>query len=120
MKTRQASTFYRTQKMNSAKLIQVIQTGSSNGAGTTDDPHRIVTEYWSISGDLLARVDPFDPKDKDQQVCPIGDHGARMLGHLKDLENKGMEVACRKCGNVYDSRFEHLCPLDPKNVSAPR
>lgn len=42
----------------SAKLIQVIAVETVAGSGTELDPNRIVTEYWSLKGELLAVQDP--------------------------------------------------------------
>ena len=41
-----------------AKVIQVIQTIHTEGAGTKEDPKRVVNSYWSLEGDLLAANDP--------------------------------------------------------------
>ncbi len=50
---------------DSVKLIRVIETKTLRGAGTMDDPARIVTQYWSLDGELLADDDtyikPIDP-----------------------------------------------------------
>jgi hypothetical protein len=45
-----------------ARVIQVIETRlERRGAGKDEtDPIRIVTQYWSLSGELLAEVDPFN------------------------------------------------------------
>ncbi len=40
--------------VNEAKVIQVIETVSRIGKGTEEDPCRLVTEYWSLDGELLA------------------------------------------------------------------
>lgn len=37
-----------------ARVIQVIETESLEGKGTEDDPCRIITQYWSFDGTLLA------------------------------------------------------------------
>lgn len=42
---------------DSAKVIQVIETHSLCGEGTTKDPCRIVTQYWDFEGNLLAEND---------------------------------------------------------------
>lgn len=44
-----------------ARVIQVIETRiERRGSGKDEgDPIRIVTQYWSFEGDLLAEVDPF-------------------------------------------------------------
>lgn len=46
--------------MDEAKVIQVIKTTlTRRGSGKNDtDPIRIVTQYWSLDGELLAEVDP--------------------------------------------------------------
>ena len=45
--------------IQSAEVIQVIQTRSKRGEGTKKDPVRIVTQYWDFEGHLLAENDPF-------------------------------------------------------------
>ena len=42
-----------------AKLIQVIKTEEKRGEGKEDDPVRLVTQYWSTDGTLLAERDPL-------------------------------------------------------------
>lgn len=44
--------------IQSAEVIQVIQTRSKRGEGTEKDPVRIVTQYWDFEGHLLAENDP--------------------------------------------------------------
>lgn len=43
---------------DSAKVVQVIETKSTKGAGTESDLSRQVTQYWSLEGKLLAEYDP--------------------------------------------------------------
>lgn len=43
---------------NSAKVISVIKTTSTRGKGTSADPGRIVTQYWTFDGKLLFELDP--------------------------------------------------------------
>lgn len=43
---------------DSAKVIQVIVTEAIEGRGIEDDPIRSVLQYWSLDGELLAKVDP--------------------------------------------------------------
>ena len=45
---------------DSAKVIQVIETVSARGAGTPENPCRIVHQYWSLEGELLAENDPCE------------------------------------------------------------
>jgi len=40
-----------------AEVIQVIRTESLKGSGTPEDPFRIVVQYWSFDGKLLAEND---------------------------------------------------------------
>lgn len=42
----------------SVKLIEVIEVKTCVGKGTAVDPKRIITEYWSKAGSLLAVNDP--------------------------------------------------------------
>ena len=42
---------------DSAKVIQVIETKSARGAGTNEQPSRMVTQYWSLDGQFLAEID---------------------------------------------------------------
>ena len=45
--------------VDSARVIQVIETKSARGSGATEQPARIVTEYWSLNGEKLAELDPY-------------------------------------------------------------
>ena len=44
---------------DSAKVIQVIVTEAIEGRGIEDDPILSVLQYWSLDGELLAKVDPI-------------------------------------------------------------
>ena len=44
---------------DNAKLIKVIRTESIKGAGIEKDPVRIIVQYWSLQGQLLATVDNY-------------------------------------------------------------
>lgn len=41
------------------ELIEVIHTASVRGAGTEKSPVRVVHQYWSKSGELLAEKDEY-------------------------------------------------------------
>lgn len=41
-----------------AKVVQVILVETLIGKGSEEDPLRVVNEYWSLDGDLLAVTDP--------------------------------------------------------------
>jgi hypothetical protein len=43
--------------IHSIEVIQVIRTEAVRGKGADEDPSRIVTQYWSLDGQLLAEVD---------------------------------------------------------------
>lgn len=45
---------------DSAKIVQVIETKSIYGIGTTSDPCRIITQYWDFDGNMLAESDPVN------------------------------------------------------------
>ncbi len=45
---------------SSAEVMQVIKTTAARGSGSEEDPCRIVTQYWSLEGQLLAEHDPRD------------------------------------------------------------
>ena len=46
----------------SAEVILVIETKCTRGAGTSANPVRLVTQYWSLDGKLLAEKDSFIPE----------------------------------------------------------
>lgn len=43
----------------SAKEIKVIETISTRGSGYSGNPIRLVTQYWSLDGKLLAERDDY-------------------------------------------------------------
>lgn len=43
---------------DSAEVIQVIKTEALRGEGVQEDMCRIVKQYWSLDGELLAENDP--------------------------------------------------------------
>lgn len=46
---------------DSARVIEVIETKSARGSGKSiEDQCRIVTQYWSTDGVLLAENDPSE------------------------------------------------------------
>jgi len=45
---------------NSARVIRVIETRSPRGSGmSSDDPVRVVTEFWTLEGKKFAEIDPY-------------------------------------------------------------
>lgn len=47
---------------DSAKVIEVIETKAMRGAGTIENPFRVVTQYWNLKGILLAENDEIAMK----------------------------------------------------------
>lgn len=44
-----------------AKVIKVIRTDLDvRGKGTPESPIRRIVQFWTLDGELLAEVDPFD------------------------------------------------------------
>lgn len=54
--------------MIDVKVIQVIRTAHTEGAGTKEDPKRVVNSYWSLEGELLA---VNDPAQSDQEPLSL-------------------------------------------------
>ena len=50
--------------VDSARVIQVIETKSNRGKGTLDDLSRQVVQYWSLEGQLLAERDSHTTKNE--------------------------------------------------------
>ena len=55
---------------DSAEVVQVIKTEALKGKGTEDDLCHIVTQYWSLDGDLLAETP--DPMAQDMSNRDVG------------------------------------------------
>lgn len=54
---------------DSAKVIQVIETQSLVGTGLSDDPVRVLTQYWDFDGNKLAERDSY--LDAEEQTFVI-------------------------------------------------
>lgn len=50
-------------KSRNVKVVQVILVETVTGEGTKEDPLRVIYEYWSLDGVLLAVSDPPE--------CPV-------------------------------------------------
>ena len=49
--------------INTARIVEVIETTlTRRGNGEEDDPIRIITQYWSRDGKLLAEFDSLQEK----------------------------------------------------------
>ena len=47
----------RARGTDSAEAVIMIKTISICGAGTKEDPVREITQYWDLSGNLVAAID---------------------------------------------------------------
>lgn len=52
--------------VDSAKVICVIETKTARGAGTKEQPSRIITEYWDLNGKKLAENDPIFAQEDEK------------------------------------------------------
>jgi hypothetical protein len=52
---------------NEARVIQVIETSLMRRGDGKEIPIRIITQYWSLDGKLLAEVDPVIEARKGQK-----------------------------------------------------
>lgn len=60
----------RPRGVDSAKVVQVIETKALKGNGTDDDPCRCVIQYWSFDGCLLAEKDPKEESAAGNGISP--------------------------------------------------
>ena len=51
-----------------ARLIEVIEVEEKRGKGTKSDPTRIVLQYWSKDGVLLAENDTLGTDDQIELI----------------------------------------------------
>lgn len=47
-------------RLDSAEVVKVIRTEHLQGEGTPESIARIVVTYWSLDGERLAVVDPYE------------------------------------------------------------
>lgn len=45
---------------NTVRQVTVIEVTATRGEGVESDPVRVITQYWSPEGALLAEKDPTD------------------------------------------------------------
>lgn len=57
----------RPRGVDSARVIQVIETKSIRGTGTSNDICRGVVQYWDFDGNLLAEKDPCITESEIQE-----------------------------------------------------
>ena len=88
---------------DSAKVIQVIETVSSRGKGTEENPCRWVHQYWSLEGELLAENDPCKVEERrciKTNFCEKDEPVE--LSYSKEVKEAKMTVAVSdgQCGSV--------------------
>ncbi len=49
-----------------AKVVQLIKTTSTRGDGTSANPSRYVTKYWTLDGKLLFEIDNVNSQKSSQ------------------------------------------------------
>jgi hypothetical protein len=76
--------------MNTAQLLDVIETTDHRGLGIEASPLRIVTQYWGKDGTLLAERDPSP--DYERTIQMLRDAVAA-LGGLDALAKQCPELA---------------------------
>lgn len=47
------------------EVMKIIRIKCTRGNGTKSNPHRYITQYWDLEGNLLAINDPDDPAVSD-------------------------------------------------------
>ena len=62
--------------MDTVRIIEVIETTLLRRGNGTTDPIRVITQYWSMAGELLAEVDPATaepskPAPAYERSCPV-------------------------------------------------
>lgn len=92
----------------SARIIEVIETQRSIGEGVSDNPHRIVYEYWTKDGELMWSRDTWE--------------GAPSNASLAELQQKYDEVArisheWRNKAERYKAQLDKIIPPESVNVS---
>lgn len=56
--------------VRSTRMIKVIELEVRVGAGTQDDPARVVTQFWSEDGAFLAERDTWNEDKEARSAVP--------------------------------------------------
>lgn len=73
-------------RSKNASLIEVIMVQTCVGEGTEQNPNRIITEYWSKEGRLLAVNDPcFDSSSAKPVFVPHDSNGINNEGFSQEF-----------------------------------
>ena len=97
----------------SAQLIQVIEVVMPRGKGVVGDPYRLVTQYYSTDGDLLAERDFWKEEQEQEEQehfnWKIGANTCSICGKkVKPLEGQMAERETN--GDV--TYYHHACWAD--------
>lgn len=78
----------------SAKVVQVIAVVGSRGDGSEEDPHRVVYQYFSLEGELLACYDEINgPPDSFRLLKkPAVDDAAKEPDPILDMQEASSYV----------------------------
>lgn len=58
--------------MDTVRLIEVIETTLiRRGNGSSNNPVRVITQYWSKDGVLLAEVDPWVSEREEREAVAV-------------------------------------------------
>ena len=63
---------HRISRVNDVQVIQVIKVVSLTGGHGKDDPYRDLHEYYSMDGELLARVDRYKCYPEQEETYDDG------------------------------------------------
>ena len=90
--------------MDTAKLQEVIVTDIKRRGNGKDDPIRIITQYWSKDGELLAEVDPLPDGGKYNEllmcVAEKIPGESRHQTALRQLQHANAPSTTASCENV--------------------
>lgn len=66
--------------MDTAKVVQVIETTLRRRGDGVKTPVRVITQFWSLDGELLAEVDPHpDAPPRDPEIDDLRSRVLRMV-----------------------------------------
>ena len=106
--------------MDQAQVMQVIKTTLTRRGNGQDDPIRIITQYWTLEGELLAEVDPItkstEPLEeprlakrtyKKRDRKPKADHP--WIGKRRGRPPKQVnDFLCLNCGKPFKTNLGEL------------
>lgn len=93
----------------SVRIREVIEVMATRGAGVPGNPVRLVTQFWSRDGQLLAERDP-------ETATPEG----RALEELGRLNVRDSRWSCTLCGQELTGGPQHSCADGIVREASPR